>query len=270
LSDSGASAARAAAMGNLARFAARIGTNEWTGEFMIPLKAAGIDLSQTPHLDFSIRVFRAETREWTAWGKSGDTDAGAERAGQLKWNPAVDAAAEELLRNGDMEAGSDGLTDWHALWWDTSRETEAEARDPKCAWVRKGLGGPHGLEIRSDSRERMRTRQAGFTQQIGSPGPGTYLLTYDLRADNLALTGSAEGGSFSSYVHVVLKNGEHGSNLGQSFSTVRQGSFGWTRFQVPVQIPAEAGKLDVIFQLQRMTGTVWIDNVSLKAARVKM
>jgi hypothetical protein len=109
----------------------------------------------------------------------------------------------------------------------------------------------------------MASRQGGWHQPIPSPGPGRYLLRFDVKAKNLAIANAARGGSFSAYVHVVNKDGSHGANLGSDQATLHGGSFDWLRREVLINVPKEAKELTVIFQFQRMTGTVWIDNVQL-------
>jgi len=110
----------------------------------------------------------------------------------------------------------------------------------------------------------MRTRQGGFHQEIPCPGPGRYLLTFDLKAQDLIAADASQGGSFSAYVHVVRKDGSHGANLGRGECAVRDGSFDWLRREVPVNAPANAKTLTVILQFQRVTGTVWVDNVTFR------
>jgi hypothetical protein len=68
-----------------------------------------------------------------------------------------------------------------------------------------------------------------------------------------------------------IGQGRWGTNLDLSVdqakfvSMKRSGTFGWTRREVPVVVGLEAKTLTVIFQFQRMVGTVWVDNVALKA-----
>ncbi|OGV66397.1 MAG: hypothetical protein A3K19_02290 [Lentisphaerae bacterium RIFOXYB12_FULL_65_16] len=50
-----------------ARFAAQVGTNQWTGEWAIPLAAAGITMRPGLKLGFNLGTFRSETNEWLIW-----------------------------------------------------------------------------------------------------------------------------------------------------------------------------------------------------------
>ncbi|MHB8993654.1 MAG: right-handed parallel beta-helix repeat-containing protein [Armatimonadota bacterium] len=49
------------------RFAAKIGTNQWTGEWAIPLAAAGITMRPGLKLGCNLGSFRSETNEWLIW-----------------------------------------------------------------------------------------------------------------------------------------------------------------------------------------------------------
>ena len=50
-----------------ARFAAQVGANQWTGEWAIPLSAAGITVRPGLKLGFNLGTFRSETNEWLIW-----------------------------------------------------------------------------------------------------------------------------------------------------------------------------------------------------------
>jgi hypothetical protein len=126
------------------------------------------------------------------------------------------------------------------------------------------VGGSRCVKIASSAAAKMASRQGGWHQGFASPGPGAYRLTYDLKVDNLGTASAASGGSFLSCVHVFRKDNTHGTNLGASHSRVRGGSFGWVRCEVPIDVPVNAKRLTVIFEFQRMLGSVWIDNASLR------
>jgi hypothetical protein len=171
--------------------------------------------------------------------------------------------AVNRLENPKLDAGNDEPADWHPIWWGTSKEKNESDRDPKSLWVKEGPDGSRCFKITSADRGRMASRQGGWRQNVPSPGPGRYLLRFDVKAEDLAIANPARGGSFSAYVHIVNRDGSHGRNLGADQATLRGGSFDWLRREVVIDVPQEAKKLTVIFQFQRMTGTVWIDNVQL-------
>jgi len=49
------------------RFAAQVGENQWTGEWAIPLSAAGITVRPGLKLGYNMGTFRSETNEWLIW-----------------------------------------------------------------------------------------------------------------------------------------------------------------------------------------------------------
>ncbi|MCE5236903.1 right-handed parallel beta-helix repeat-containing protein [bacterium] len=49
------------------RFAARVGADQWTGEWAIPLAAAGITMRPGLKLGYNMGTFRSETNEWLIW-----------------------------------------------------------------------------------------------------------------------------------------------------------------------------------------------------------
>ena len=262
--EAGAPAQRAKALGKSTRYAADVGRAGWTAEFAIPWEALRAGLGEIDHLRFNIGAYNKADRQWIAWIGTGKENWRVADAGVLRWRPRVLATAKNLVRNGDLETGESAPVGWSPLWWSTSREPKLVDRDPKCEWVPEGIAGSRCLKIHSADTDRMQTRQGGFSQSIPSPGSGRYLLSYDLRAAKLAAASAAKGGAFLACVHVVHKDGKHGANLGADASRVRQGTFGWLRQEVLVDVPANAKTLTIIFEFQRATGTVWIDNVAFR------
>jgi parallel beta-helix repeat protein len=49
------------------RFAAQVGANQWTGEWAIPLAAAGITMRPGLQLGLNLGSFRSETNDWLIW-----------------------------------------------------------------------------------------------------------------------------------------------------------------------------------------------------------
>jgi hypothetical protein len=215
-------------------------------------------------LRFNIGVFKKADVQWIAWVGTGRENWAVADAGLLQRRPAVRADSANLLTNADFEAGDKRPAAWNTIWWDTSREPREADREPKCTWPAEGRLGDRCLKIASADAAKMATRQGGFVQDIPSPGPGRCVLGFDLRAAKLAMADAAAGGSFSAYVHVVRKDGSHGANVGQDASTVPGGGFDWTRVEIPIDAPEDAATLAVIFQFQRMTGEVWVDNVTFR------
>jgi hypothetical protein len=65
--DAGASSAAVAKLGKAVRFAATVGQDHWTGEWAIPLEAAGIVPTAGLKLGFNLGVRRAQSDEWLVW-----------------------------------------------------------------------------------------------------------------------------------------------------------------------------------------------------------
>jgi hypothetical protein len=67
VADGGAPAATAKTLGDAVRFAAKADEKGWTGEWAIPLAAAGIVPKSGAKLAFNLGVRRTETDEWVIW-----------------------------------------------------------------------------------------------------------------------------------------------------------------------------------------------------------
>jgi hypothetical protein len=65
--DGGAPEAPVQKLGQATRFVATVGAKEWTGEWAIPLEAAGIKYKPGLKLGFNLGVLRTEDNEWTVW-----------------------------------------------------------------------------------------------------------------------------------------------------------------------------------------------------------
>ena len=63
----GATPAVAEKLGKATRYAAKVGEKEWTGEWAIPLAAAGLTYQPGVKLAFNIGVNRTESGEWVIW-----------------------------------------------------------------------------------------------------------------------------------------------------------------------------------------------------------
>jgi hypothetical protein len=65
--EAGASEAAAAKLGKACRFAATVGQDQWTGEWAVPLEAAGIVPATGLRLGFNLGIWRSHSGEWLAW-----------------------------------------------------------------------------------------------------------------------------------------------------------------------------------------------------------
>jgi hypothetical protein len=83
VTDAGAPAAQAAALGKTTRYAARIQGNQWTGEWAIPWTALGA--TQTPaELRFNVGLLKGAEKQWAAWVSTGAAPWNLDRAGKLE------------------------------------------------------------------------------------------------------------------------------------------------------------------------------------------
>ena len=73
VSEAGAPPAAAQRLGDAARFAAKVDGKQWTGEWAIPLAAAGIAYHPGLKLGLNLGVRRSAGREWLQWRGSGAT-----------------------------------------------------------------------------------------------------------------------------------------------------------------------------------------------------
>lgn len=73
VTEAGATPAAAQALGKATTFAARVAGGQWTGEWQIPLTAAGISYRPGVKLGFNVGIHRSEANEWIQWCGSGST-----------------------------------------------------------------------------------------------------------------------------------------------------------------------------------------------------
>lgn len=67
VTDGGAGPEAAAQIGGVVQYAAAVDGSSWTGEWAIPLDAAGIAVLPGLKLGFNLCAFRSESREWVVW-----------------------------------------------------------------------------------------------------------------------------------------------------------------------------------------------------------
>lgn len=73
VTEAGTPAEAARKLGAAVRFTARVGTGQWTGEWVIPLEAAGLKYRAGLKLGFNVGIRRSESAEWLQWTGSGAT-----------------------------------------------------------------------------------------------------------------------------------------------------------------------------------------------------
>lgn len=67
VTDAGATAAQAKALGDKTKYAAQAGANQWTAEWAVPLALLGAKAAPGAQLRFNLGLNRTSTSEWIAW-----------------------------------------------------------------------------------------------------------------------------------------------------------------------------------------------------------
>ena len=127
--------------------------------------------------------------------------------------------------------------------------------------VQEARDGGWCVRLQCTDAEMMADRVLKWTHPIdGIVEAGTYLLSYDVRVEDLVPRGQM--GSFNSYLH-VRRDGTPGGNTGQPESLIEVRRAPWTRREFVLAVPEGVEPAMISLQVHRATGTVWIDNVSL-------
>jgi len=254
--DGGASAAQAAALGKAAAFAAQVGEGGWTAEFRIPLAAMGADAKGLERLRFNVgaRCGVGEAGEWFAWVRTRGANYALGSAGDLVLRPACRATATSLLRNGGFEAKS--LAPW--------RKTNNMGKERKGQFVRRVREGADGgwcARIECEDAALMARGVLKCLQSLDAKlGPGTYVLSYDLRVEGLKPRDRS--GMVCGYIRTASRGGG-GRNAGQMEHAFVGSDLPWTRRDCVIEVPEGARPSFVSLQLHKATGVAWVDNASL-------
>jgi len=252
VTDAGATAVQAADLAKQVKFSARVNGNAWDAEFRIPFAALGMDAKSSEPIRFNVGA--RVGGEWFAWAKTGKANYAVDQAGTLALAPALPVTARNLLRNGDFE--SEDLTPW--------RKANNTGTVPDAMVVQRVQEGPDGgwcMKIECQDANLMKKGVLKWLHALGQDaGPGTYVLSYDMRVQGLKPRGSM--GSFNSYIRTST-GPKTGGNVGQREAAFSGSDLPWTRRDCVITIDKDARPTFVSLQLHKATGTVWIDNVSL-------
>ncbi len=251
VTDAGATETQARTLGQAVAVKAQITSLGWTCEYRIPLRALAQGATQPTRFLFNLGCRNAD--EWFAWAKTRGANYNVARAGELALSPAFSATSKNLLRNGDFESsdtkpwrkGSNGRVAFPASC--LRRVPEAADGGWCMKWVCK------------DDKLMAKGILKWIYPLPKGLGPGTYLLSYDMRVEGL--TPRSKGGMFCGYIRTVAKPTGH--NEGQTASAFGGKSLPWTRRDCVINIPPGAKPIFVSLQLHKATGVVWIDNVEL-------
>jgi hypothetical protein len=252
----GATPAQAKALGSAAEFGARVGDNEWSAEFRLPLASLGDGGAMLARARFNagVRLGEGETGEWLAWVRTGKGNYAVEHAGELVLRPSCRADAENLLQGGDFESANLGR-------WEARNNKGKIAKSQIVRRVREGADGGWCVQIECADADLMKEGVLKWMHPLGKTvGPGRYTLSYDLRVENLSPRGKPA--MFCGYVRGQTGPKE-GRNLGQMEHAFDGAELPWTRRDCLIEIPEGLQPSFVSLQLHRATGTAWVDNVSL-------
>ncbi|MCX7012617.1 MAG: right-handed parallel beta-helix repeat-containing protein [Candidatus Sumerlaeota bacterium] len=172
--------------------------------------------------------------------------------------PNARPTGPNLLKHGDFE-GED-LKPWF------TKSNEGELK-PGQSVERVGEGQDGGWCVKIQCLDPALMKE-GIVKWIHaldkSVGPGLYVLAYDIRVENL--NPQSANGMFCGYIRTVTGPGA-GANAGQNDYAIHDSNLAWTRRECVIEIPAGAYGGFLALQLHQATGTVWVDNVSLKRGK---
>ncbi|MBT3285913.1 MAG: hypothetical protein HN380_01110 [Victivallales bacterium] len=252
----GASTSAAEAVGAGTRFAAIRTKSGWSAEFAVPIGKLGIPTGKIQYLRLNLGVRKARTDESLAWVGTQAENWRVDKAGIVRLKPALAKGVEQLLRNGGFEEPSGRAPrDW---------STFGDMTDPRgegtVSLSPDGLAGSTCLRLDAKAPP---VRGVGAMQAVTTPAAGTYILGLQVRAEDL-LAGE-EGGMLVSVRHIPI-GGRGRLRTKTHQRVVTHLCTLWERVELPLEIPADTALMTVTVQLRNATGTVWLDQVSLRRA----
>ncbi len=238
------------------QYAARIGTEGWTAEFLIPWRSLGVVPKEMERLRFNVgaRCGSCNGGPWFGYERPSKRRRNAMQT-VLLLRPTVLADATNLIQGGSFE--SPNLKPGRL----TSNSRESIPKKVALR-VREGRDCRWCLKLECLDAAVMSRRIFKWTYPVDASLPaGQYVLAYDVRLRGM--TARAETGGFNSYIRVA-KPDSAGRNLGQQESRLEMNNLPWTRREFILSISDEDKPSMLSLQLHNATGTVWIDNVSLR------
>ena len=254
VTDAGATETQARVLGEAVDYAAQTAGMGWTCEFKIPLTSLLQSKSPPTKFLFNVgcRVGR-DAGEWFAWAKTRGANYNVGGAGELVLTPACPAAGEDLLHKGTFESSD-------AKPWHMTANRGVTFPDGSLRRVREAADGSWCMKWECKDEKLMQKGILKWLHALPKDiGPGTYLLSYDMRVEDL--TPRAKGSMFCGYIRTVAK--PTGRNEGQTPHAFSGKALPWTRRDCVIEIPKSAKPSYVSLQLHKATGTVWVDNVAL-------
>ncbi len=243
--EAGATAEQAQAAGTATVFAA-LGTQAgWTAEYAVPLAQLGV-AGQIDRLRLNLGIRKSRSNEWLAWVGTSAENWRVGEAGVVDLRPSLDQNASRALQNGGFdEPDGGGARSWH---WFGAGDAASVGLAPE---------GPDGTLCLKLEASAPQTKGTGAMQAVTMPVAGSYYLGLQLRGQRLK---ADEGGGVVVSVRCLPIAGKA---TGEQRTVTRLASL-WERCEVPVTIPPDTAVMAVTVQLRNATGTVWIDQLSLR------
>ncbi len=236
-----------------------------TTEWQIPLAVFGADASpgEINYFRLNLRYRPTPQQPWVGWASPSLTR--SEECGYLVLNPRLSLGARNLAVNGECEQGTDQPTGWQRVERIPGKK-DMTSTGPQLQWVKEGRGGSHCLRLASDDARAMATNEYWWAQSLPQPPAGTYIMRYNLRMRDLAP--QAQNGRFYGEGWANRKEGTNPRymSLGASPDNHITGGQvpGWTTRESVFQVLPDTELIYMLFGLDKATGSLWIDNVTLE------
>ncbi len=257
--EAGATPERMQALEGQYQYAARVKDRRWFGEWRIPLKAAGLDPHSPRQIRFNLGLFDRARSEWTAWVGTQGPNWQVENAGLLTLNPAVPAAAPNLIRNPTCEAHP-SPEPWYEDGWDTG--PAAPEKKALVVMANEGRDGSSCLKLVGRDATAMTKILAVWRQKVLNPRPGIYRLSYWVKTAQLSAATLDAG--FGAYAYLCGPDGKNGEYLGREDGWIENSDLPWERREILLNVSPGFTELWISFGLRQTVGTVWIDDVILQ------
>jgi hypothetical protein len=256
VTDGGLSAEDAAAFLARCTFAAAVYDTGWRCELRVrnehPLSM------DERFFNIGARVGLGADGDWIGWAKPrGPFYDLARGGGRIAMASPVNADAPNMIQNGDFE--SEDLAPW------TLANNSGKPIDAHLATrVQESIDGGWCIRLQCLDEDMQKTAILKWVQDVSDRvTPGTYVLSFDVRIDELQPQG--KDGMFCAYVH-TRKDGKPAGNRGQREYAITARSLPWTHRDCVIELPEGFDPSMVSLQLHRATGVIWIDNVALRRA----
>lgn len=243
--EAGATAEQAQAAGAETVFAA-LGTQAgWTAEYAVPLAQLGV-AGRIDYLRFNLGIRKSRSNEWLAWVGTSAENWRVGEAGAVYLHPSLAENASSALQNGGFdEPDGSGARSWH---WFGAGDAATVGLVPE---------GPDGTLCLKLEATAPQAKGTGAMQSVTMPPAGNYYLGLQLRGQRVK---AGTGGGVVVSVRCLPIDGK---TTGEQCIVTRLASL-WERSELPLTVPPDTAVMAVTIQLRNATGTVWVDQLSLR------